>query len=334
MKEEDFYKTLRSGSFYPVYILQGHPFFIEEAWKSLLSELNRRYKKLTTKRLSAKTVEENDFIEFIRTLPLGFDVKAVFLSELHKAKESFIKALINYMERPNKKTFLVIAIEQEVKPFKTLEERIAKGDILWITFNTPKIYQLPQWIKNRLKSFGKEISIEGAQVIANAVGTDFFAIQNEIEKLLLYLEDKRVITTQDLEFLLSSKRLYSIFEIMDFVAQGKPKEALKELEDLFNSGEQPIAFLGLIARHVRLLWQVKSAKKDNLSFEEIKEFLKIPDFLVERLIKQSELFSEKKLRRLHKELYETDYKLKTTFLSPLHLISRLIMMTNREFTEF
>jgi len=111
---------------------------------------------------------------------------------------------------------------------------------------------------------------------------------------------------------------------MDALASGNASDAFLKLSDLLESGEQPIAFLGLLARHVRLLWQVKSAEKSGKSLAEIKAIIGLPEFVVSRLVEQSRAFSESDLRELHRGLYEADLSLKTTPVPPLHVLTMIL----------
>jgi DNA polymerase-3 subunit delta len=327
LDEQAFTKSLRAGEFFPCYLFEGEQFFIEEAWKDLEKAVEKTFGagKIFRKKISTTNVAEQELADVLCTMPLGYQVKLIWLDDLRVTNKDIVNIIIRFLQRPAPRTYLVISLNADPKLGKELLGAAQKTKCLHVKFSAPKFHQLPRWIQARAKRFGKQISPEGARLIAEVVGTDFYAIDTELEKLAVApLRRGDLITVEDLEVLLSGARISSSFEVMDALASGNAPDAFLKLSDLLESGEQPIAFLGLLARHVRLLWQVKSAEKSGKNLAEIKAIIGLPEFVVSRLVEQSRAFSESDLRELHRGLYEADLSLKTTPVPPLHVLTMIL----------
>lgn len=319
-------RSLENGEFFPIYVFEGERFFIEQGWKDLGDALERVYGvgRVFRKKISLANIGEEELASFLYTSPLGYSGKLIWLDDLRGIGKEVLKVLMRFFDRPASRTYLVVTLDADSKTTKELIDAARKANSLYVKFSAPKSHQLPRWIQARAKRFGKQISPEGARLIAEVTGADFYAIDSELEKLAVAVGNRKVITEDDLALFLSGARLSSSFEVMDLLASGRRGDALLMLSELLERGEQPIAFLGLLARHVRLLWQVKSAESCGKSLEEIKLLVGLPEFVVSRLMEQGRSFTETQLRELHRGLYEADLKLKTTSIPPLHVLTPIL----------
>jgi DNA polymerase-3 subunit delta len=326
--EESFYRALQKGELSPVYLFEGEAFFADEAWKALVEAVQRSLgnKRVVCKRLSSREIPEAELAEFLITPALGAAKKVVWVGEIKGGSRELGKILLRAIEKPNPRMHLVIYMEGEQKILKEIVEAAKKSNIPHVKFSPPKAYHLPRWIQNRVRQrYGKNISPDGARYIAELVGTDFYALDHELEKLAIALPDQKHITIEDVGNLVAGSRVSSSFDVMDALAGQGPASALLKLMELLQSGEQPIAFLGLLARHVRLLWQIKSLEESGKDYPEIKKLLGLPDFVLSKLKEQSHAFSTKQLRALHRRLYEADIQLKSTSLPPIHVLSSILL---------
>lgn len=332
--EELFFASLKKGDLSPVYLFEGEAFFAEEAWRALVEAVQRSLggKRVMEKRLSPREVSEAEIAEFLVTPAFGAAKKVVWISELRGASRDMGKILVRAVEKPNSRMHLVIYLEGDQKVLKEIADAAKKAKVPHVKFSSPKTYHLPRWIQNRMKQrFGKNMSLDGARYIAELVGTDFHALDQELEKLSIALPDRKNITIEDVGTFVSGSRASSSFEVIDALAGQGRSSALLKLMELLQSGEQPIAFLGLLARHVRLLWQIRSFEEAGIDPLEAKKSLNLPDFVFSKLKEQSRAFSSSQLRLLHRKLYEADIQLKSTSIPPLHVLSGILLSFKFDF---
>lgn len=326
ISEETFFKEIRKGVLHPVYIFEGEPFLVEEAWKELVATIETAVGKgrVLKKRLSTREISESELSELFLTRSLGFSKKAFWIYELKGCSHNLGRMIIKTLERPPSSMYLAISPAGEQKVVRDIVEAAKRFNIPCIKFSTPRTYQLPRWIQNRMNRSGKSISPEGAKYIVETVGTDLYILDKELEKLSIAVSGEN-ITIEDIYTFVAGSHPSSSFEIMDALASGKPHLAFLRLTEILETGEQPVAFLGLLARHARLLWQVKILEKDSKNGAKIGSILNLPDFIISRLIEQSRAFSTDQLRTIHKKLYEADIKLKTSSMPPLYVLSSVLL---------
>ncbi|SDF05568.1 DNA polymerase III subunit delta [Sporomusa acidovorans] len=142
------------------------------------------------------------------------------------------------------------------------------------------------------------------------VSLDF--ISNELEKVLLYAADKKVVTRQDLLQILSAVPEVSIFAMVEALSGRQTAQALALLREQLSTGEHPIRILALLARQVRQLWQAKELVNKGHGSREVAEYFKVPGFIGEKLVKQSRNFSNAKLKAAMLGLAAADRDLKAS----------------------
>ncbi len=327
MKAEVFFRAIEERRFSQIYLFEGETYFVEKAWEALVAALRiATGASLSTATLSLRSLVESEVVDILGTRPLGVAKKALLIKDLTHAKAEVLKAILRFIEKPNPWLVIVFfSVLRDARAPTLLVEAVRKATHPHVTFHSPKAHELPQWIRTRLRQLGKGISFEHARYLAEMIGPDFLTLEQEIEKVFIASGDRRTIGEEEMAVLSVTQRISSLFEVMDRVAKGLLPEAMQGLQALFDAGEQPIAFLGLVARHLRLLWQVKAAMEGGMSLREAGELLKLPEFLTRRLGEQCRTFSHDRLRAIHRKLYEADIRLKSTALPPLHVIVEILL---------
>ncbi len=309
----------------PAYLVRGNSdFLIEQCWNALVNRLSKLYNsRIITARYSAREITINDLMEILSTIPMGGIFRLLFLNDAQKFDSRNWNRVEKYLQNPTPKTCLFMGW-YDLKGNPELEKKVrqAGGDV--ILANAPRYGALTGWIKKQARLYGKQISNEAAALLVQYLGDNLRILHGEIEKAALFVGEKRTIEEDDLLNITSVKEFYSIFELTDYIASKNTAGAIRCLQALINSGESPLAVLGILSRHVRLVWQVKSALENKLSEQEISKLTGLPSFVVKKMIHLSERISEKELRKFHKLLVQADYKLKTSQIPPYHLFTNII----------
>ena len=138
-----------------------------------------------------------------------------------------IDKLEAYIENPLKSTIFVVSykekkIDGRSKLAKLLKE---KGEVL----TTKKMYenQLPEWTSELVRTKGYSISQKALSLLVDHIGNDLNRIDNEIEKLLLNLGDRKSITEDDIEKFVGISKEYNAFELQDALAKKDLPKAIR-----------------------------------------------------------------------------------------------------------
>jgi len=196
---------------------------------------------------------------------------------------------------------LVSGVMLAGKAFGAIKKRLQKK----------KGYELESWIKNKILELNAKASPNAIKRLLWMTSGDLYTLENEINKLTLYVED-REIEVSDVNILISSSRQSNIFLFIDAVMDKKPGVALNELYSMILDGVSIGQIINMLARQVRLLILCKDFLNKNLSRDEIGKRIFINnDFVLEKTLSQSNRFDLESLSRIQKKLLSTDIYIKT-----------------------
>jgi DNA polymerase III subunit delta len=185
-----------------------------------------------------------------------------------------------------------------------------------------------QFAQSLFVQAGKKIDQSALTQFVQRVGMDFSILSTEAQKLIDYSGDSETITAADIAKVSSETPEEKVFKLVDAIAAKKPDQAMKHLDDLFETGDRPDSeapkTLSNIARLFRLIWQAKvlvSAgvrvfKKDSVPREVLATLATSPtvfsqaDWQKDRLQSQAARFTREQLARSLEAIAEADAALK------------------------
>lgn len=227
------------------------------------------------------------------------DESAAFGVCLKGLPESTVAVLIDHIEMgkkalQNNALYLAISAGSEVRSFPLL-----KG------------IKLSQWIQERVTAKGGSISRQAMNILMENIGGDLYTLSNEINKLTSYTAG-RMIEEKDVRLVVSASREADIFTMVDAVIDRRAGVAEQMLERLLQNGVVPQQILGMIARQIQMLIQVKELKKARRPTAEIQTRLGIfSSFVWDKLSARSERYTIDKLKIIYQSLLQTDLVIKT-----------------------
>src|SRR6202165_1608340 len=103
-----------------------------------------------------------------------------------------------------------------------------------------------RWISDYCSGRGVKIEADGARELVDALGGDMMMISNELEKLILYVGEKKRITLGDVETMVLAAKQRSLYELTDAISAKERVRALEILDAILTSGEGEEAAIGHI----------------------------------------------------------------------------------------
>lgn len=182
----------------------------------------------------------------------------------------------------------------------------------------PDTRDLPQWIRQRVERYGGKIDSRAAALLAQNIGANLLLLDQEIQKLLLYVwEDTSTvaedasITVEDVNVMVPYIQSADvIFQMVDALGQRDARLAATHLHRLLDVGEHPLAILGMVVRQFRLLIQVRWMSDRRQTQPQIVSHLKLHPYVVSKVYSQAARFSAVQLREAYRLLYRTDVAIK------------------------
>jgi DNA polymerase-3 subunit delta len=170
--------------------------------------------------------------------------------------------------------------------------------------------ELKAWIRQRVKTEGGDITPQAVNLLADFIGGDLWAMDGEIQKLLLYSQ-QRPIGEDDVRQLVSCIQEANIFALVDAVAEGRTESAQRILHRLYDEGVPAVYILVMITRQFRLIALARDLEK-GLSRLQIQERLGFKaSYGLDKTLNQAKLYDFAGIKRAYDKLLETDLAIKT-----------------------
>jgi DNA polymerase-3 subunit delta len=169
---------------------------------------------------------------------------------------------------------------------------------------------LRPWIRQRVKAEGGAVTPEAVNLLAELVGGDLWAMDGEIQKLLIH-NQSRPIGEEDVRQLVSCIEEANIFALVDAVTEGRTELAQRLLHRLYDEGVPPTYILTMITRQFRLIAQVRDLGK-GLSRLQIQDRLGLKSsYALDKTLSQARLYDFEGVKRAYGKLLDTDLATKT-----------------------
>jgi DNA polymerase III, delta subunit len=332
MKPAGFFSKFKEGHLLPLYYFYGEEEYLKNKAVNLVSErLGEKINRgLNFEVFAGSSTPIATLLDHARTIPFLGGRKIILVKEAEKIPAEEQKRLFLYLESPGKKTTLILtssAVNFRGNAFKPLLKSFAKyaGYGLVLELNHPFQNEIPDWIKYMAQNFGKSMGSSAVSLLHELIGNNLLDIFHEMEKLALFIGEKKEISKDDVEKMISRLRTESVFELVDHIGNRRQYEALITLSQLLKSGEQPLKLLALIVRQFRMISRASTLVKQGLKSAEITNALKIRGFVWEKLYPQVNKFSEKKLMDCFQQMWEADFALKTRSIPKKLILEKLVM---------
>lgn len=211
---------------------------------------------------------------------------------------------VEHRELPGRNKFLILAAKSE-------------GAGLARKFEPPTGGQLPGWIQKQAKAASGEFTREGAQALAAAVGDETRLLNNEIEKLLTYVDRARPVDVPDVETLTPYAGEVNIFHMVDAMGERQGRAAVQLLHRLLDQpGQYPLQVFGMIVRQFRLLLQARELVAEGATAGEIAGALRVQPFVAGKVADQCRQFSIEELDAIFRKLLDIDLAIKSSQMEP------------------
>jgi DNA polymerase-3 subunit delta len=279
--------------------------------------------------LAESSVDPARIIAAARTMPMLAKCRWIEVRGLadRKAQAFFDGPLLGYLAAPVDTTCLVLEAERVDRRQRWLKRLKEVGQVIECSAPT-RPGDVRRWIEERVRERGKRCLAGTAQLLFEATGADLDTLASEIEKLCLYVGERPDVDAKAVAQISGSLRTRAIYELTDLVGQRKSDPALRMLQRLLEQGEAPLAVLGALAQHFRRL--IRARECSPLSADEVQKRLGVHPYAAERLVEQTQRYSDVRLRACLELAQRTDEVLKGALpLAPGHALEQLVLSACR-----
>ncbi|MCH5583822.1 DNA polymerase III subunit delta [Shimazuella sp. AN120528] len=208
-----------------------------------------------------------------------------------------LDAWLYYLSRPSESSAIVFTVvndklDKRKKVVKQMEKvaSVTKFDAL-------KGQALLKWVMDRFRALQVKIKREVCISFIQVVGNDLRLINQECEKLSLFVGHKGIITQEIVDELIPRTLENNVFQLTEKLAEKKITEVWQIWEDLLTQKEEPIRILALMTRQFRLLYQAKVLTARGMGASEIAKMLGVHPYPVKLAISHSASFTLEQLKK-------------------------------------
>ena len=211
-----------------------------------------------------------------------------------------------YMENENPLTTLILIVRGEkIDSRKKITKLLQKkGKIL--EFNED--INIDNLIKKELKNY--KIDYQTLNLFKNRVGTNPLIIENEINKIKLYKNDKE-ITKEDILNVTTKTIEIDIFKLIDDIVKGNKDSAIEIYHEMLKVNEEPLKIVIMLANQFRIMYQSKELMLKGYTEKDIASLLKIHPYRVKLALQNSRNYSSKTILKYLNDLADIDIGIKT-----------------------
>lgn len=174
--------------------------------------------------------------------------------------------------------------------------------------------ELINWLLSRARQAGVTLEAAAAISLIRRLGVDQWRLSSELDKLILTANP---VTAAQVETAITVGNAETqIFSLLDALAGGKSQEALGQLQNLLQAGEDELYILSMLAYQFRTLLLIKSGLAADAG---------INPYVIRRQTANAKRFSLLQLQEMLTKILATDFSIKQGKIDPRTGVTMLIL---------
>jgi DNA polymerase-3 subunit delta len=188
-----------------------------------------------------------------------------------------------------------------------------------------------RWVIEHAAREAVKVDAEAARELVDSLGSDMMLVSNELEKLILFVGQKKRITIGDVETMVLAAKQRSLYELTDAISSRDRVRAMAVLDALLSSEEGEEAAIGhiyMLARTFRQMLVIleKNVRDSRAIWQALWQGFRVPPFAAEDIIRQARRYkSRRELTRALRLLAQADLALRSNPASKRLVLEKLVL---------
>ena len=278
MKELE--KEIQKNDFRTAYLIYGPEDFLRQKCKKRLIEALGGQEGPNFTYREGPGTDEEEIRLLAGTVPFLAEKRLILLENTGWAKKGGGQALAGDLESLPESTVLVL-VEKEADAKSPLFQAV-KALGRCIACEPLGESDIKRSLKAFFEEAGYTIDGQSLEYFLSRCGTDLATLSTEREKLLAYCRDSKRIRPEDIDAITHQTLRDRIFDMVDAMAAGKPREAFRLYEDLRALKEPPAKILGLILSQATRLYVLREMDERGLNQKEMAEITRYHPYVIKK----------------------------------------------------
>ncbi len=267
-------------------------------------------------------------------------VKALYTRGSHEPE---FKAVEDYVANPNPDALLIFVADHISIPADVRRMDLADRDRYERIRETLGQYcgivelarveegEAVRWAIETGAGEGVKVENDAARELVDALGGDMMLVANELEKLILYVGEKKRITLGDVETMVLAAKQRSLYELTDAISAKDRVRALGVLDASLSTAEGDEAAIGhlyMLAKTFRQMLVIfeKRVRDSRALWAALWQGFRVPPFAAEDILRQARRYkSRRELTRALRLIARADLDLRSNPPSKRLILERLVL---------
>ena len=188
-----------------------------------------------------------------------------------------------------------------------------------------------RWIQEYCSTREVKIDPDAARELVDSLGSNMMMISNDLEKLILYVGDKKRITLDDVETMVLAAKQRSLYELTDAISARERTRALEMLDAILSTGEGEEAAIGhlyMLAKTFRQMLVIlqRNVRDQRMLWAALWQGFRVPPFAADDIIRQARRYkSKRELTRAIRLVAKADLALRSNPPSKRLVLEKMVL---------
>jgi DNA polymerase-3 subunit delta len=345
-----FVDAVKSGKLAPGYVFVGdEAFFRKRCREAILQHLvPAEVRELSLYDMDLSEVELREVLDRARTPSLMSPFQVFFVRGVKnlygrgKHDEEFA-AIEEYFKDPNPAALVIfvadhVSIPADARRMDLTDRdryeriRATLGEFLPVLeFARVEESDAVKWAVDTANAEGVKLDNDAARELVDSLGGDMMMVANELEKLVLFVAEKKRITLGDVETLVLAAKQRSFYELTDAISSRDCARALAVLDAILSTGdgeEAAIGHLYMLSRTFRQMLVIleRNVRDSRALWQALWQGFRIPPFAAEDVIRQARRYkSRRELTSAIRRVARADLALRSNPPSKRLVLENLVL---------
>ncbi|MGL6227266.1 MAG: DNA polymerase III subunit delta [Thermoguttaceae bacterium] len=269
-------------------------------------------------------------VEELTTVAMFGGRRLIVIEDADSFVKKYREQLEDYAKSSSTQSVLLLLVSTFPATTKLYKKLVETGLLLNCT--PLKEGEIPDWIV-RWAQHKHHLQIErnAAELLLSYIGPELGLLEQELAKLSLLVSDHKTVDVNLIEQSVGSLRVRTTFEMLDLALSGKTIEAIRQLNALLISGENPIGILAQIAYSIRKLASAtrlilqNERERKTVSLATVLEQVGVNKFFIGKMETQLKQLGRVRGQQLSNWLLQIDLDLKGASRSDPRLILEVFL---------
>jgi DNA polymerase III subunit delta len=252
-------------------------------------------------------------------------------------------ALEQYFKNPNPDALLIFIADhvsipadvrrmdmQDKERYERIRETLGEYCTI-IEFARVEESEAVKWAVEQAATEEVKFEQDAAREMVDALGGDMMMIASELEKLTLYVGEKKRISLGDVETMVLAAKQRTLYELTDAISAKDRPRALEILDAILTSGdgdEAAIGHLYMLAKTFRqmLVISERNVRDSRALWQALWQGFRVPPFAAEDIIRQARRYkSRRELTRAVRLIARADLAVRSNAPSKRLVLEKLVL---------